>query len=186
MGRPKLLLPWGPSSVLGHQINLWRHLGAVQVCVVHAVADKAMLAELDRLAVPPDDRIANPQPAQGMFSSIRSAALWMGWACELTHVVISLGDQPHLRLDTLQAVISLAKEEPAKICQPRRNGHLRHPVILPIGIFQQLRDTNASTLKEFLKSQPTESREIDDPGLDLDIDEPADYERALRISQLAD
>ena len=29
MGRPKLLLPWGETSVLGHLIKQWQALGAV-------------------------------------------------------------------------------------------------------------------------------------------------------------
>ena len=28
MGQPKLLLPWGATSVLGHQISTWQVLGA--------------------------------------------------------------------------------------------------------------------------------------------------------------
>jgi len=119
-----------------------------------------------------------------MFSSIRCAAMWNGWGPKLTHVVITLGDQPHLRVETLQAVMALAKEQPDRICQPRRNGHLRHPVILPTDCFNRLLDTNASTLKEFLESQAVAGCDVDDPGLDLDIDEPADYERALRFSKL--
>src|ERR1051326_5138320 len=103
MGRPKLLLPWGATSVLGHQITLWKAFGAMQICVVYAEHDQGMHAELDRLAVPACDRIGNPRPKQGMFGSIRCAAMWEGWLGDLTHVVISLGDQPHLRPETLQA-----------------------------------------------------------------------------------
>jgi molybdenum cofactor cytidylyltransferase len=186
MGRPKLLLPWGSTSVLGHQIKAWKHLGSTQVCVVHAAADSAMLTELERLNVPLPDRIVNTRPEQGMFHSIRSAAMWNGWLSELTHIVISLGDQPHLCLETLQAVLCLTAEQPGKVCQPRYNGHTRHPVILPVHAFHELRETSASTLKEFLASKSIASREINDPGLDLDIDEAADYDRALRISKLAD
>jgi molybdenum cofactor cytidylyltransferase len=183
MGRPKLLLPWGATSVLGHQINLWKAFGAAQICIVYAKDDQGMHAELDRLAVPAGDRIANPHAQQGMFSSIRCAAVCEGWLADLTHFVISLGDQPHLRLETLHALEDLAKEQPHKICQPCRNGHRRHPVILPMPVFRQLRNTDVATLKEFLESGPVASVELDDPGLDLDIDEPADYEEALRLSR---
>jgi len=182
MGRPKLLLPWGDTSVLGHQIRLWQQLGAAQVCVVYSPTNEAIRAELDRLGLAAGNRIANPQPGDGMFSSIRSAARWNGWKPGLTHWAITLGDQPHLRRETLRAVIDLAKEQPDRICQPRRMGHLRHPVILPEHPFEQLRDATVSTLKEFLASQPIASCEVDDSGLDLDIDAPEDYERALRLS----
>jgi len=181
MGQPKLLLPWGETSVLGHQIGIWTKLGAGQIGVVYAETGSAIREELDRLSFPPQDRILNRRPEEGMFSSIRAAARWNGWMTGLTHWAITLGDQPHLRLETLQAVLELSAREPKKICQPRRLGHLRHPVIIPNALFQQLRDAAGPTMKQFLASQPIASCEIDDPGLDLDIDEPADYQRALAL-----
>jgi molybdenum cofactor cytidylyltransferase len=185
MGRPKLLLPWGATSVLGHQIAVWKELCAAQVCVVHAKEDAGMQAELDRLAVPVTDCITNPHPEQGMFSSIRCAATWEHWLSDLSHIVISLGDQPHLRVETLKRALDFAKQHRGRICQPSYAGHMRHPVILPIDFFRQLRDTNAATLKEFLAANPTASVEVDDPGLNLDIDQPADYEQALLLARRA-
>ena len=35
--------------------------------------------ELDRLGFPPGNRIPNPDPQRGMFSSIQCAAAWGGW-----------------------------------------------------------------------------------------------------------
>src|SRR5262245_31955866 len=96
MGRPKLLLPWGKTSVLGHLIGQWEGLGAKQIAVVCAEGDSAMHAELNRLEVPHVGRSLNPAPGRGMFSSIRCAAEWSGWRDGLTHWVIVLGDQPHL------------------------------------------------------------------------------------------
>ena len=50
--------------------------------------------------------------------------------------------------------------------------------------FLQLRDVKQGTLRQFLEARASEICliEIDDPGLDLDLDSPADYERALRLS----
>jgi molybdenum cofactor cytidylyltransferase len=183
MGRPKLLLPWGATSVLGHQIQSWRELGAGQIAVVCADGDAAMQAELDRLSFQASERIHNPQPEQGMFGSIRCAAQWPGWSAKLTHWAISLGDQPHLCMETLRALHQFSATQPDRVCQPRHLGHLRHPVILPKEIFWQLAQTSAPTLKEFLKTIPREiaACDIGDAGLDFDIDTPADYERALAL-----
>ena len=95
MGKPKLLLPWGRTSVLGHLIKQWKALGAKQIAVVCAPDDGAMRVELDRLGFPVQDRIINPAPDRGMFSSIQCAAQWSGWQAALTHWAIVLGDQPH-------------------------------------------------------------------------------------------
>ena len=182
MGRPKLLLPWGVTSVLGHQLDAWQQLSAGQVAVVCA-GDAAMYAELDRLGFPLEQRILNPQPERGMFSSIRCAAQWQGWAAGLTHWVISLGDQPHLRQTTLTALLIFSADFPESVCQPLAGRHRRHPVILPKAIFQQLAESPATTLRDFLATCPGAAAGcvVEDPGLDLDMDTPADYERAWRL-----
>ena len=105
MGRPKLLLPWGGTSVLGHLIHQWTELGAGQIAVVVAAGDQTIQRELDRLGFAPEHRIPNPQPERGMFSSIQCAARWTGWHNSATHWSIVLGDQPHLKLETLRALI---------------------------------------------------------------------------------
>src|SRR5258708_665729 len=79
MGQPKLLLPWGNSSVLGHLIGLWTELTADQIAVVCSAADTGMEAELEHLRFPRENRIVNPDPGKGMFSSIQCAARWRGW-----------------------------------------------------------------------------------------------------------
>jgi molybdenum cofactor cytidylyltransferase len=186
MGRPKLLLPWGRTSVLGHLIRQWKALGAKQIAVVCAPTNQAMRLELDRLGFPAQDRILNPAPERGMFSSIQSAAQWPGWQAGLSHWAIVLGDQPHLELPTLGRVLEFSAAHPASVCQPSRLGHGRHPVLLPRNLFRRVANSKAATLKEFLvaSSRRVALCELDDPGLDLDIDRPEDYQNALRQAGL--
>ena len=178
MGRPKLLLPWGETSVLGHLISQWQRLGAGQVAVVCASGDGLLAAELDRLGFPAADRVTNPAPERGMFSSIQCAAGWDGWRAGLTHWAIVLGDQPHLRLTTLQRLLALAGTHPGRVCQPACDGERRHPVLLPRSVFHELAQASACHLKEFLAPLNAVSFAADDPGLDLDLDRPEDYRRA--------
>jgi molybdenum cofactor cytidylyltransferase len=185
MGRPKLLLPWGTSSVLGHLLAQWQTLGAKQIAVVCA-AEGPLPAELDRLGVAAKNVIFNSQPEAGMFSSILCAARWTGWDVELTHWAIALGDQPHLRSDTLSALLQFAARHPTSICQPGRHGRPRHPVLLPKADFAQLRDSRHIHLKQFLQESAPRVQlcELDDAGLDLDLDDPSDYEAALKLAGL--
>src|SRR5256885_3178049 len=78
MGKPKLLLPWGVTSVLGHLIGQWKALRAGQIAAVWATGDQAVSVELDRLGFPKVNRVVNPTPERGMFSSIQCAARWSG------------------------------------------------------------------------------------------------------------
>jgi molybdenum cofactor cytidylyltransferase len=183
MGKPKMLLPWGATSVLGHLLAQWRSLSIGQIAVVCAAGDARMDEELDRLGLPRQDRVENPAPARGMFSSIQCAARWIGWKPGLTHWIIGLGDQPHLRSETLQALMAFGAAHSQKICQPSRNGRPRHPVWMPRMVFQQLATAGEDNLKDFLASRSPILHlcALADPGLDSDMDTPADYERARRL-----
>ena len=185
MGKPKLLLPWGPTSVLGHLIREWQALRAKQVAVVCAPGNVPIQAELDRLGFPAQGRIVNRAPEQGMFSSIRCAAQWPGWRPELTHCAIVLGDQPHLQRQTLRQVLDFSAAHPASVCQPAHRGHGRHPVLLPKLLFRRTASSKAATLKEFLAAKPGQVVlcELEDPGLDLDIDCPEDYAKAVLLGK---
>lgn len=180
MGRPKLLLPWGNTSVIGHILRQWRTLGAMQIAVIHRPNDAALAAELDRLDFPAQDRIENARPERGMFSSILCAANWTGWRKEIATWAILLGDQPHLRTETLRVLLACSARNPDAVCQPEFDGHARHPVFLPRRACEELRQTKARIMKTFLKqtSCPLVKCPVADPGLALDLDTPEDYKQA--------
>ena len=184
MGRPKLLLPWGQTSVLGHLIRQWEALGVRQLSVVCASDDLRMKTELDRLLFPVANRIYNAQAERGMFSSIVCAAQWPEWGASRSHFAIILGDQPHLKPDALQQLVQFAVEHAEQVCQPARNGKRRHPVIFPKDVFLKLAGSGCQDLKEFLAGHRVAVCECDDPGLDLDIDRPEDYQKALVLAGL--
>ena len=181
MGKPKLFLPWRNTTILGHLLERWQKLNSKQIAVVCATNDAAVQAELDRQNFPQDQRVINPKPERGMFSSIQCAARWPGWKLELTHWIITLGDQPQIREETLRALLDFARANENKICQPRRNGHGRHPVVLPKFVFDALKNSSAENLKQFLQKYSADSTgfESDDAGLDVDLDTQDDYQRAV-------
>ena len=182
MGRPKLLLPWGETSVVGHLLAVWRRLGARQVTVVLAAGDGLLSGELDRLGVAAEDRVVNHAPDRGMFSSIQCGAGWDGWQAGLSHWAIVLGDQPHLRLGTLRRLLRLAGANPESVCQPASAGRPRHPVLLPRGVFRALAVSQAPHLESFLAGRACASYASTDPGLTLDLDRPGDYQAARNLS----
>jgi CTP:molybdopterin cytidylyltransferase MocA len=132
------------------------------------------------------DRILNPDPSRGMFSSILCAVRWPGWRQEISHWVISLGDQPHVQERTLRALIAFGAAHPARICQPARAGKARHPVMLPARAFRRLSRWTDGTLRGFLELEAVALCDVDDAGLEIDLDEPRDYARALALGTSAD
>jgi molybdenum cofactor cytidylyltransferase len=180
MGRPKLLLPWGKTTILGHLVGEWQRLGAEQIAVVCAESDSTLQTAV-RETGPEVCVICNPAPERGMFSSIRCASQWPGWTSGLTHWAIALGDQPHVRFQTLRTMVEFCAAHPKLVCQPGYRGHTRHPVFLPKQVFMELLASPAAHMKEFLAGREVAMCELDEPGLDLDIDRPEDYENALRM-----
>src|SRR5256885_15527865 len=73
MGKPKLLLPWGETSVFGHLIGQWQALGAKQIAAVHGAGDKAIGRELDRLGFPLAQPLTKPPTGSGLVRFPQSA-----------------------------------------------------------------------------------------------------------------
>jgi molybdenum cofactor cytidylyltransferase len=180
MGRPKLLLPWNGTTIIGHLISQWHSLEVMQIAVVLRPDDVGMATELDRLGFSKTGRIYNPEPERGMFSSILCAAGWEGWRPEISNWAIVLGDQPHLRMETLRKLVDFCTLNADAVCQPAYEGRAAHPVILPRAIFRELKDSQTVSLKEFLNLGAFRSVQyvINDPGLALDLDTPEDYKQA--------
>jgi molybdenum cofactor cytidylyltransferase len=183
LGRSKLLLPWASTSILGHLLNVWRELGAAQIAVVYAAGDAALQVEFERLALPEETRIPNSKPEDGMFSSIRAAAQWQGWAPHVRCWAAVLGDQPHLSIGTLRELLRFSAAHPERVCQPSHAGKRRHPVLLPERAFRSLALSDGPTLKHVLEGLPEGVAlcPVDDPGLDLDLDTPSDYQEAVKL-----
>src|SRR5580692_1891280 len=108
MGKAKLLLPWGDTTVIGHLVLLWQKLGAAQIAIVTRPNDGVFMAELFRLGFSHSQCIENPQPERGMFSSVVCAAGWQGWGQRISSWAIVLGDQPHLQESTLRQLLEFA------------------------------------------------------------------------------
>ena len=105
---------WATPSACG--APLARH----EIAVVCAGDDAFLRGELDRLGLSPDQRIFNPAPDEGMFSSVQCAARWTGWVLGLEAWAIVLGDQPHLRLETLRFVPGVFSSSlPTRSASPR-------------------------------------------------------------------
>lgn len=179
MGQPKLLLPWRGNTVIGHIIQTWRGLKTATIAIVTRPNDAALAVELDRQNIPLNQRIENPNHAEGMFSSVLCAAKWAAAQPEISHWAIILGDQPHLRPEDLRALLDLSAQNKTAICQWMCGGKTGHPVMLPHSLIQGLAASTAGTLKEFLKltAAPRVQLEVSDAGLLLDMDTPEDYKR---------
>jgi molybdenum cofactor cytidylyltransferase len=183
MGRPKLLLPWGETTILSHLIRTWRDAGATEIGVVTSGSNSPLEEEISRFAGESIHRITNPEPERGMFSSVQAAAQYSGWKVSASHYVLALGDQPQVRLDTLRQLVGCAARFTNSVVQPSYNGGRKHPVIFPQDWWGELARTDVATLRDFLNAYREAIRLVDvsDPGLEIDLDTPGDYQKASSL-----
>ena len=182
MGAPKLCLPWGQTTVLGHLVAQWRIAGADHLLVVHPQApDAPVVQELNRLNLSADERVSTTAPERGMMGSVVTAAGIASRNTSLSHLIISLGDQPHLRPETLQGIIEACHTSPGHLVRVICNGKPGHPLALPAPLLPELSQTSVTTLRDFLGLQkcPVTDLTCMDSGVLLDMDTPDDYARAL-------
>jgi molybdenum cofactor cytidylyltransferase len=193
MGQPKLCLPWKGSSVLGHLLAQWREAGAEKIVVIHAGTGSPVAVELERLGVSPEMGAATLAPEREMMGSVVTAArraleVFGGHRPPLQtapppgHLIIALGDQPHLRVETLRNLLLACEIAPGKIVRVVHRGAAGHPIAVPSSLLEELGATSCATLRDFLGliKSPILDLTCDDSGVLMDIDTPDDYARAVR------
>jgi len=184
MGKPKICLPWKETTVLGHLLEQWTKAGAEKILVIHPQEKTApVIAELDRLKIPFGQRAATLAPERGMMGSVVTAASWATKDSSLTHLIIALGDQPHLRTETLRDLLDLCAASPGKIVRCVHNGKPGHPLALPASLLPDLSQTSSATLRDFLglQERPVVDLTTSDSGILLDLDTPDDYAKASSL-----
>jgi CTP:molybdopterin cytidylyltransferase MocA len=182
MGQPKLCLPWGKTTILGHLLDQWHEAGADKIVVVHGPGETPVTLELNRLGVPTGQRAATVAMDRGMMGSVITAARLAVQDATLTHLVIALGDQPQVRTESLRGILQACETAPGRIVRVVFQGNPGHPVALPANVLSELSETSSETLRDFLrlKEIPGCDLTVDDSGVLLDVDTPDDYARASR------
>jgi molybdenum cofactor cytidylyltransferase len=174
MGRPKLLLPWGGSTVLESTLAALREGGVATAVVVLAPASP--LAGWQ----PPAgvSTVLNSDPAKGMLSSILAGVAALGRVPD--PLLVCPADLPALRAATVAALLA-AYADRGGIAVPRHGRRRGHPLLIsPLwqaripelaageGGLRRILELAAGAVHELV---------VDDPGSIRDVDTPEDYAR---------
>ena len=119
--------------------------------------------------------LINGMHRNGMFSSIQVGVA----ASEADVYAVIPGDMPFVRPETVRAVMD-AWSSRGGIVSPRHNGKRGHPVALPRSLRAEiLAGDPTSNLHEVIKKHLDERHdlEVDDPGINRDVDRPEDLTR---------
>jgi len=182
MGRPKQLLPFGDSTIVG---TVARTLLDTDLVGVVVVTRTELIDESD---LPDDPRIIlaiNDDPNSEMIDSIRIGLATLAAAGvdidpprDVDGVMVVPADMPTLAVGHCRACSSAFRGDPSRIVIAACEGKRGHPMIFPFGLH-----TVVVRLEGGLRSLADQYPErvclveIDDPGVTRDIDTPDDYGR---------
>lgn len=176
MGYPKPLLQIGGQTFI-------EHIAAAMLTVVpRIVIVIGAHRERVRAAIPHDPRIAiveNPKYLRGQLSSLK---VGLGAILpESTAALVHLGDHPTVRDATFRAVADSYYCTGKPITIARYGGRRGHPVMFDRAVFAELLAApEVEGARYVVNADPSRVAyvDLDDPGINLDLDTPSDLERA--------
>jgi molybdenum cofactor cytidylyltransferase len=176
MGFPKPLLRLDGETFIAHASASMLAAVARLIVVLGAHADRV------RPAVPSDERIAiveNPDWRRGQLSSLKAGlkALAPDAAAAIVHLV----DHPTVRDATFRALADEFRRSGKPIIIARHAGRRGHPVLFDRALFAELLAAPEQEGARFVvNANPARVSylDVDDPGITLDLDTPADLDRA--------
>lgn len=182
MGSPKPLLPFQGQTFLDTLIEkLSRHCRSVTVVLGHQAAGiRSALARADEVTF-----VENSNYQEGQLSSVQAGLHGLlNAAPHAEHILLTLADHPAVADATLSDLVSL----PALLAIPRYQGRHGHPIFFGRPIADELLALPAgASARHVIHAHREQTRfvDVEDPGILLDIDDPASYASLLRSSTSA-
>lgn len=180
IGRPKLLLPYGTSTIMASLASALRAGGASPVVIVTAPDD----TELQEHARAFGAVVAvNPDPERGMLSTIQEGLAALGGADRLAQrgevVLVAPADLPAVRPGTVAELLWRRTAAGAPLAVPAYHGQRGHPLAIAPDLLPEIATLDLSIgLKQLLERHAASVLEVpvDDPGAVRDVDTPEDYQ----------
>ncbi|MBU2537775.1 MAG: nucleotidyltransferase family protein [Proteobacteria bacterium] len=174
MGTSKQLLPLADKPVIHHCLHTLLATAARPLVVVLGPGGEAVQ---ESIAPFPVTIAWNRDPEGDMAGSVRAGLALLPPDC--SGVLIHLVDHPLVTAATMQALCVAHLITPQSIVIPTCNGRQGHPTLFPRTILGEL--TPSVILRDIVRKDPARVLRIpvDDEGIFLDMDTPAEYE-ALR------
>jgi molybdenum cofactor cytidylyltransferase len=183
MGRPKLLLPIGESTVIARVVSELRRGGADTVLVVAPAPEIEGSAEVAAEARGQGAHVLiPPKPTADMRASIERGLDWLESRPPHEAIVLTPADTPGLRGEVVARLIAAASANPTAIIVPVFRGRRGHPIVLPWAKAAEIRHLPlGSGLNALLALNRDDNVEIElaESGVVEDLDTPQDYRRYL-------
>ncbi len=173
MGKPKMLLPWGQSTVLQTVIAAFRTAGVDQILIVCG----RWYEHIRALVGGEVDTLFNADYAQGgMLKSLQAGLAALPPDSEAA--LIGLGDQPQVEPEVVRHILQVYQATQAALVVPSYQMRRGHPWLAARGLWEEIEALPpADTLRNFLgrHSASIVYVPLDSPSILQDLDTPEDY-----------
>ncbi len=176
MGSPKMLLPWGSTTVIGQVIStLWQAkmtdirivTGANQDEIKHLISDKHVKF------------VFNPEYDNGeMLISAQVGLSSLGEA--VNAAIIVLGDQPQIQAQTIQLIVDAYLSHGSTLIVPSYQLRRGHPWLIDRSLWDAVLSLKPpDTLRDFLSRHNNliDYINVESASVILDMDTPDEYQR---------
>ncbi|KPL11268.1 MAG: hypothetical protein AMS26_20370 [Bacteroides sp. SM23_62] len=178
MGKPKLLLPFGDTTMIGTVIGNVLASSAEKVIVV-----LGSNYEDHRLAIKdyPVEIVNNSRYREGMFSSVKCGLKAVSGAADA--VMVLLADQPMIGAGEMDKLIESYRDSEKKIIIATHGNKRGHPVLIGSKYIHEIVGyPMQGSLRDILQNHPEDICEVqtDNAAILRDIDTEADYQEELK------
>jgi len=176
MGRPKMTLPWGETTVIGQVVQVLDLAGVDEILVVTGGARQQVEAALSGLPV----RVSfNPRFSEDeMLFSLKIGLSSLGTNIEAALVV--LGDQPQVQPLVVRKILETYQQTGASLIIPSYKMHRGHPWLLARTLWLSIIELQSDkTMRDFINQHADQISYLDleTPSVLRDLDTPEDYHR---------
>jgi molybdenum cofactor cytidylyltransferase len=182
MGKAKQLLSLGESTVLAQTLA---HVQSASLHEIVLVLGGSAEAIRRQLPFPQELKIVvNQAYQQGIASSLRAGLSAVDPNSDAALII--LGDQPFVRPQTLDRIVEEYRRSRAQIVIPMHQGRRGNPVLLDRSVFAEVMALEGDVGSRAIFANHLDgivNVEVEDAGILLDLDDPADYERLKMTKQ---
>jgi molybdenum cofactor cytidylyltransferase len=174
LGRPKQLLPYRDTTLLGATLEVARDAGFDQLIVTLGGAAQAVR---DQVPLDGTDVVIVQDFGSGCSASMREALQWVD--PQSTGIVLMLGDQPRVDPATLRTMATQGPGGVLMVC--RYTDGIGHPFWFGVNMFGELSQLHGDKgVWKLIESgrYPVRELAVDGP-VPLDVDTWDDYRRLL-------